>query len=339
MSGKMSSKKSKETRIEIGSFIELELKKCGEYFDDGPNTARLNSGRSGIYHVLRILKCSTIYLPYYLCPDVRNFLEEKLIRIKYYNINNDFEPILEKNESNSAVLIVNYFGIFSRQKLLLIKERYRNPIIDNCGAFFMQNLQECYNIYSCRKFFGVPDGSYVIGPNAGLTENDYMQDYSSDTSSFLLKRIEYGCSTVYQERMKNEERINKSGVLKMSLLTKSILCSLDYEFIKSKRMHNYKYVSQLYRTFNLISPDLIKEEVSVPLFYPLVIKDKSLVEKLQSFGIYTGRRWIHVLKEVKKNSFEAFLTSYLVPIPVDQRYTEKELDFCFNSFRKSLVNS
>lgn len=328
MTGKMFCGTKEEFKMEIGSFLELELKNTGEYFDDSDNTARLNSGRSGIYHSLRMMNCSTIYLPYYLCPDVKIFLEKKSVVVKSYNISDQFVPLLEENEKGSAILIVNYFGLFSKVKLTDLKDRYNNVIIDNCGAFFMEPLPGCFNVYSCRKFFGVPDGCYVIGPDAGSEIYDYPQDHSSDTSAFLLMRIEKGCSASYQERMKNEERIDNSDVLKMSKLSNVLMRSLDYYSIRKKRKENFLLACTIYGSFNLIKPDNFTDDRTVPLFYPLVVKDEKLVDKLQEHGIYTGRRWISVCNEVRVDSFEAYLSRYMVPIPIDQRYGENELNNC-----------
>ncbi len=323
--------------LEIGSFLELDLKRSGEFFREPEgNIARLNSGRSSIYHSLKLLKCSTIYMPFYICPEVKEFLTRKKIIIKYYNISDDFTPLLDSNECNSAVLIENFFGLFTDKQLREKSNKFSNLIIDNCAAFFCPPLSDTYTVYSCRKFFGVPDGSYLIGPDAGSGVNTYPKDRSSETASFLLKRIEFGCSQVYHEKVKNEDRINNSDIFRMSDLTLGLMSSLDFEWIFRKRKENFKYASILYHKYNLIHPEDLVQEESIPLFYPLVIKDKELVRKLQKKKIYTGRRWESVLKDVKEDSFEAFLSSYMVPIPIDQRYGQAELDYCFEALLNSI---
>ncbi len=320
--------------MEIGSFIDLDLRRTGEFYNSGIDIARLNSGRAGILHSLKLLNCSTVYLPYYLCPDVKKFLSARAIKIRPYNISNEFLPVIEKNGSDTAILIVNYFGLLSEERIELLTNKYSNVIIDNCSAFFARSIKNCYNIYSCRKFFGVPDGSYVVGPGAALNVLNYPQDVSSETSSFLLKRIEKGSSAVYVERMRNEKRIDNSDILRMSLLTQSLLGSLDYKDIKKIRIDNYRYACELYRPFNLLNINDINDDDIVPLFYPLLIMDCDLVSKFQKYKIYTGRRWANVLQEVDHESFEAFLSNYMVPIPIDQRYGKKELDYCFQVFKK-----
>jgi hypothetical protein len=313
--------------MEFGSFIELDLRNTGEYYRYDTDIARLNAARTSIYHATRLLNCSTIYLPYYLCSVVRDFLKRKGVIVRYYSISDKFEPLLQDNEADTAILLVNYFGILSNSYIANLCKNLRNVLIDNCPAFFNQPIQGCYNIYSPRKFFGVPDGSYLIGKNSDKLMNEYEQDHSSETASFLLKRIEFGSSAAYKERMNNEDRINKSDIMKMSPLTRALLANLDYNYIKIRRQTNFKYAHEIFHSLNLIDPMFAADNDIVPMVYPLVIEDSLLVEKLKMRKIYTGRWWKHVLSDVMENSFEARLSKYMVPIPIDQRYNNTDLDF------------
>ena len=104
--------------MEIGSFLELELRETGEYYNEGKDVAGLNTGRSGILHSLRILRIEKIHLPIYLCPTVKDFLNNNGIIVIPYHISECFEPMLSSNDITSSVLIVNYFGIISHNKIL-----------------------------------------------------------------------------------------------------------------------------------------------------------------------------------------------------------------------------
>ena len=319
--------------MEIGSFIELDLRDSGEYFDCESNMARLNSGRSGIYHSARLLGCSIVYLPYYLCPTVKAFLYKKGIEVRQYRIDENFSPELKITEDNAAILIVNFFGILSVNRIKEIASRYPKVIIDNCAGFFNRFLCEFYNVFSTRKFFGVPDGCYVLGPAADKGCSDYAQDNSSDTAAFLLKRIEQGSSKVYHERMLNEERLDKTDITRMSVLTRKLLNSIDYGSIKDKRLRNFHCAHALYGPYNLIDPLVFMDDDCVPMVYPLVFKDSGLVLRLKERNVYTGRWWLNVLDHVGKDSFEAFLSQYMVPMPIDQRYGPREIEYCFKVFK------
>ena len=71
---------------------------------------------------------------------------------------------MDLNEKD-CVLIVNYFGLMDKNIQKFI-ESYNNIniIIDNTQAFFSNPVwkDKVYNVYSCRKFIGVPDGGYLI---------------------------------------------------------------------------------------------------------------------------------------------------------------------------------
>lgn len=312
--------------MEIGSFIELQFPKGLEYYKGETNIARLNSGRAAIWHAFRVLGCEAIWLPYYQCNSVREFLSRKGVTIKYYHIDQNFNPIDLFPEKNDAVLIVNYFGVMSVKRIQTLAKQFANVIIDNSQAFFSKPIEGCMNVYSARKFVGVPDGAYVIGENANMYVDEYEQCYSSDTALFLLQRIEYGCEgKTYQTRTINEERIDTEDAKRMSMLTRSILDGTDYNYICIKRQENFSVASSLFGTINQFNPSLYYDEGCVPMVYPLVVEDDSLLQKLLDHKHFQGHWWNYLLKEVAKDSFEYWLSRYIIPITIDQRYSIAEL--------------
>lgn len=317
--------------MEIGSFIGLDIRDSGEYYHSKINIARLNSARAGIYHACKLNGCNSIHIPYYLCPTVQKFLLKKKINVKSYYINDKFEPLNLQQKDGHAVLLVNYFGILSVAKINILAKKFINVILDNSAAFYSDPIKGCYNVYSPRKFFGVADGCYVIGDDAEKYTSNYEQDFSSETASFLLKRIELGTSKTYRERMKNEERIDKADILKMSILTRALLNSIDYSYIMIKRKENFFFAHKLFKKLNLFDPTEFIDNECIPMVYPLVVQDIDLTEKLKKKKIYVGRLWNYVIKEVHAKSFEAWLSKYMVPIPIDQRYGRLELNYIYNN--------
>lgn len=312
--------------MEIGSFIELDIRDTGEYHNLSQDVLRLNSARAGIYHACRLYKCESIYIPFYQCPTVSDFLIRKGIKVEYYSINEQFEPQTISQKGNSAYLVVNYFGILSIEKIKKIASNFKNVIIDNSAAFYIPPQPNCANVYSTRKFFGVPDGCYVIAPGAEQFSEEYSLDFSSDTATFLLKRIEYGCSAAYSERMINEARIDRSDIMLMSSLTSALLKGIDYNGIARKRKKNFEYAHNLFKDINLIDPMYYIGSDNVAMVYPLVFEQKSMVDKLREEHVYTGRWWKSVLNIVPTESFESLLSNYMIPIPIDQRYGYEEID-------------
>jgi hypothetical protein len=226
--------------MEIGSFIEIQFPKGREYYKQEKDIARLNTGRSAILHAFRVTGATTIWIPYYQCDSVRDMLMKHGANIKYYHIDKNWDPTDLDAKDDEAVLFVNYYGIMSSERMAVLAGMSKHSIIDNCQSFFCLPVEGAMNVYSCRKFVGVPDGAYVIGKDAHQAIKDYPQCYSSDTAAFLLMRIEYGCEGKgYEARMINEHRIDSEDVMRMSKLTYSILDGTDYEIIKEKRRDNF----------------------------------------------------------------------------------------------------
>ena len=318
--------------MEIGSFIELQLPKGLEFYKGEKNVARLNSGRAAIWHALRLTDCGTIWIPYYQCESVREFLLRKGANIRYYHINEHFEPTDLKSDTGDAVLLVNYFGILSKERMAALAASYDNVIIDNSQAFFCEPVNECLNVYSCRKFIGVPDGAYVIGENAEMLADEYEQCYSSDTSLFLLRRIEYGCEgKTYQERTVNEARLDAEDCKKMSRLTRYILDGTDYSFIENKRKENYHIAESLFETRNRLHLGQHFDASCVPMVYPLLIEDDALLVRLLKAKHFQGHWWQLVRENPKSNEFEKWISRYMIPITIDQRYGREELEYIKNA--------
>lgn len=314
--------------MEIGSFLELQFDKGKEYYSDEKNIARLNSGRAAIYHAVRVVGCNSVWLPYYQCDSVRDFLQRKGITIKYYHINTFMNPIDIEQKPDEAVVFVNYFGIMSQDRMKSLAKPYVNVIIDNSQAFFCPPIENCMNVYSARKFVGVPDGAYVIGQNADKYVEEYEKCHSSDTSLFLLQRIEYGCEgKTYASRMVNEHRIDSEDIMQMSGLTRTILDGTDYNFIKNKRKENFEEACRLFDSENCITPRYYTDRDTVPMVYPLLIEDDSLLQRLLESKHFQGHWWSYLLDEVDNECFEYWMSRYVIPITIDQRYGKEELDF------------
>ena len=314
--------------MEIGSFIELQFNKDREYYGGDKGIARLNTGRAAIWHAFRVLGAECIWLPYYQCDTVRDFFKKKGVAIKYYHIDKHFNPTDLTPKKSEAVLLVNYYGIMSKERMEMLSQGYKNVIIDNSQAFFSEPIKTCMNVYSCRKFIGVPDGAYVIGENAEKYVNEYAQGYSSDTALFMLQRIEYGCEgKAYQSRQINESRIDTEDCLKMSKLTRSILDGTDYESIIKKRRDNFKYAADRFHQVNCIDPLAYYDDKNVPMVYPLVIEDESLLDRLQEAKHFQGHWWSYLCEELPQDMFEHWLSRYVIPLTIDQRYGKEAIDY------------
>ena len=311
---------------ETGSFIELELPVGREWYKGDTDIARLNTGRAAIWHAFRLTGAQTIWIPFYQCESVREFLLRKGCTVKYYHQDRFFTPLGLDPSDDEAVLLVNYFGVMSSARMAELARPYKRVVIDNCQAFFCPPLAWAYNVYSARKLIGVADGSYVIGPDAQRFSDEYPQGYSSDTASFLLSRIEYGCEgKAYEARSLNERRLDTEDVMKMSALTRAMLDGADYERNRHKRQDNFEFACHLFDELNQLQPGRYRDADTVPMVYPLVVEDAGLLGRLLAAKHFQGHWWAYLAKELPKESFEHWLSSYMIPITIDQRYSPEDI--------------
>lgn len=324
--------------MEIGGYRELDLRTGLEYYG-GAGLVRLNAGRFGIYHALRCMNCHKIKLPYYLCETVRDFLLSKGVEVSYYHIGADMLPQVGNRLIDTAILLVNYFGLMKSAQLTEFVRENSNVIIDNTQGFYQPNILNAYSVYSPRKFFGVSDGCYVIGPNVERYLEEYPPDMSSDSSIFLFSRIETGGNANYVQYQENEKRLNEAGVRTMSELTHALLDNIDYVAIRERRQENYDYAATVFQDQNLLPASLlVRETMQAPMAYPLLIENENLRYELKKHHIYVGQWWKYLLNESGTSILEKRLSRYLLPIPIDQRYSRSEIKYIADVIVKTLSN-
>lgn len=317
--------------MEIGSFLELQLPKGRERYNQEIDIARLNTGRNAIWHAFRVTRCKCIWIPFYQCDSIRETFEKKEVAMKFYHIDKAWNPINLEPAEDEVVLLVNYYGVMSSARMAELASKYKHVILDCAQAFFCKPVEGALMVYSCRKFVGAPDGAYVVGKDAHKFVDEYPQGYSSDTAAFLLKRIEYGCEGEgYKSRSLNEHRIDSEDAMKMSKLTRTLMDAEDYEYNIRKRKENFAYAHSQLCGINKINPTMYMDEDTVPMVYPLVVEDDELLPRLQAAKHFQGHWWSYICEEQPEDIFEHWISRYIIPITIDQRYGRKELDYLVN---------
>ena len=143
-----------------------------------------------------------------------------------------------------------------------------------------------------------------------------------------MQRIEFSCEgKIYEARTVNEKRIDNSDIKIMSKLTYAILDGVNYKDIIKKRRENFEIACNLFDGLNMLNTKIHFEDDCVPMIYPLVVENDELLNKLLSNKIYQGHWWSYLINVVEEGSFEYWLSRYIVPITIDQRYGKNELKF------------
>ena len=289
----------------------------------------VDCGRSAIQWILKDRSIKRIWLPIYNCPLVeKRILDVSDVKIIWYNLSEDFLPQIDFGElcKGDVVLWINYYGIMPEETIDEVaniqKKTLAKIIIDNIPAYFSKPRMDVLNIYSCRKFLGVPDGGHVIGNAVMYEELPVYQ--TSENFLYLLKAIESGSNSAYPDYQLSEKRFFRSKeIYGMPILTKKILELVDYKNIISVRNKNFQKLESRLRKYNRLK---INMETDTPSVYPFLTDDTGLRGRLLDNNIYISQFWKHVLSNEKANPFEKNLAEYLIPLPIDQRYSLSDMD-------------
>ncbi len=310
------------------------MKEIGGYFEFGgglflcdyhKHALKFNSSRNALRYFVKKNNIKTVYLPFYFCDVIYEALKKEKCVIKFYSINENFEPILNEIEKDSYVYIINYFGIFSNRKLKYFKKLYKNIIVDNTHAFFRKPLKEICTIYNCRKYFGVPDGAYMY---SNIKSNDELEEYEVlDQMEHLIGRLENNASKYYNAYSLNEQKLSNAKICKMSKVTSILMGGgFDYKKVYHKRIKNYNF---LYK--NLSKYQKLKLPRNLTFMYPLYIDNaKEIRKKLIEKKIYVPLLWPNVIESMAPSSIEYKFANNILLLPCDQRYSLEDMQTICN---------
>lgn len=306
----------------IGGYFELELARGNRHYHDTPLT--LKSGRASLHYLLNIMRPSLVYVPFYTCDALLEPFAVAGIKYRFYSVNQHLEIADTVHLKTGEYLVyVNYFDL-KRDYTSELADKYGDRlVIDATQAFFLKGDGRSWLFNSCRKFFGVPDGSYLytpgninILPAAGRNEK-YTTDH-------LLKRFNGHVREGYPSFVANEEMCD-STVTGMSVLSEHILSLADYEAVAERRRSNYNFLFDFFREFNLFQTPPAGE--SAPMCYPLFTGGDFDKSALLAKDIFIPTFWEEVMKRKDHGfDFEKEFANGLLPLPVDHRLGADDME-------------
>lgn len=313
----------------IGGYFELELRKGKPYHVDA---FQLNTGRNALELILRVRNYTKVYIPYYTCEVLLEPFKKMNVEFQFYSIDENLEPIFDTKiiKEDEGFLYTNYFGLKDRFINSFVKS-CRNLIVDNAQSFFSKPQLDVPTFYSCRKFFGVPDGAYLYTNK--ILDKSFPQDSSLERFEHLLGRIELGAEMMYSKFKENDDDLCGQPIKVMSRLTQSLLESINYKRIAKIRQQNFEFLHNILKKDNLIKFDYSQD--AVPMVYPFLInKGAKLKQELILNKIFVPTYWPNVFEWAKREQFDYFLAENIVSIPVDQRYNYEDLDSILSIIKK-----
>ena len=303
----------------IGGYFSLELPFHEEYHKDA---IRLNTGRNCLEYILRARKYNKVYIPYYTCDVILEPFHKLEVNYEFYHINLDFEIVDDiQLSAGEALLYTNYYGLKHRYVEYLAEQYGQQLIVDNTQAFYDKPVNGIDTFYTCRKFFGVPDGAYLYTDKQ--LDLEIEQDKSFDRCSSLLKRIDLGPEAGYGDFRETSKRLVGQPIKKMSNLTLQLMRSINYEIISQQRRTNYMLLQNSLGSSNCLKLPL--EDDTVPMVYPYLSKTKALRDYLIINRIFVARYWPNVLEWTNEGDIENQLTLQTQHLPIDQRYAAEDM--------------
>ncbi len=314
------------TRNEYGGFLPLELNSGKEFFEEyNQMLLRFNSVKASLAYLLDRISCKKIYVPYYYCPSTSDAIQRTGVDICYYHIDEGLIPIDITDEKESCVLLVDYFGVRSEQIDAFAKSfKYAEVVIDRAHSFYTEPImgQHIHNVYSAKKFFGVPDGSYLISMNTVDLRQIPTEAYTY--AGYLIRAYEEGTDAAYIMK-KEADKILADNYNCMSKLAVGLLKNVDYEWVAERRGKNYRIFHDIFRNINgLELPD-----ECIAYQYPLLIREKGLQikRKLIEDKIFVSTLWSGENLLNNGNGFELDMSKHCIFLPIDQRYNESDIRY------------
>lgn len=336
--------------MELGSEFDLKFFDVTKKNDSilsylkGYNTVFTDSGRSALRILLEYLNLRSVLIPRYICESVVDCFEG--VDIYYYDIFEDMSLNVDTineivtNNKIDCIYLMHYFGKLQDGKkveqLKHLKEANEIIIIEDTTHSFLSKLETIgdYCICSLRKWFAVPDGGVLYSTR-------YLPDFKLEVYNdneigrkllaMALKNLQindldnYNAEyrKLFQEFDKHLD-IDKTN-RRISPFSIGMLKTISVGDEIERRLKNYAFVSEKLPS-NIES--VVLDGMNVPLAYPIYIKDRDKFrEYLISNNIFCAVHWpvadyftIH----------EKEISTKIISLPIDGRYSEKELTYMMN---------
>lgn len=310
----------------IGGYFGLELS-TGRPLPWMAEATAVQSGRMALAYALRGRPVGTIWLPNFYCPPVRKSIEALGWEVRGYALSDNLgcDSSLTPG-SNDVVLLVDFFGL-SGDVVHTDMRRFKttNIVIDAAMSLGFMPKIAVPTAYSARKFVGVPDGGWLCHPS-GEIELGYPDEIASLTRcTHLFRRLGGDLERGRVDFSFAEESLKEDALpSSMSLLTRSLLASVNFSVVASRRRDNYIHLGKGLTQLGLEVRPLLED--AIPLCCPVTVNEASLKrEQLAKVGVFCPSYWPNL--EVETDDFVArHLLQDTLYLPIDQRYDADQMN-------------
>ncbi len=320
---------------EFESFYDFSSRKLLKKFDYG---TWFTCGRHALNEILihiKIKKVKNVYIPIYTCSSIELILKNFKFKVFHYDIDHNLNNKLKKIKKNSAVLLMNYFGIKENFKLKNIE--YKPIIINDLSHSFLQEKVRFRNnefyFFSLRKFGVFNYGGWCNIPSIKKKCKD-VQVISSFSKKIRKNKQNY-LDTNSQSSLARENKILKLfKILDQKLYdfkhpikqkNLKIIQKMDIKKSFKIRRDNFNYLKSKLPKKYILDYKLKKHDI--PLGFFLFLENRNqLRKKLKLDRIFCPVHWNISNRFQSKKNFTSSLYKRILTIPIDQRYNKLHLD-------------
>lgn len=304
----------------IGGYFELELPRFPELHAEA---IALNSGRFCLEYILRCKKYSKVYVPYFTCDSAVEPLEKLGVPYEFYHIDKDYHITDDiRLQDGEALMYTNYWGLQDEYCKQLAYRYQKQLILDYTQAFFSNPIAGIDTFYSCRKFFGVPDGGYLY--TDAKIDFELEQDESYTRMESLVKRIDLSPEAGYDDFHRTSEEFHHIPIRRMSNFTKRMMQGINYGYAAQQRLDNYNFLRK-----HLGGRQLNFGEV--PMVFPLESEQgQELRKMLIAKKVFVAKYWPNVDEWAGEDALETWMANHILPLPIDQRYGKDDMERILN---------
>lgn len=309
----------------MGGSFGPELTRYNNFpHDEHAGCAFLNSGRAALECLLSNMpRPRRVLVPRFVCDTVTEPLLRMGLPIVRYQITEQLAPCPPSDvDSSDLLLLVNYFGL-TGESVQAAALRHPGPVIvDATTALYTPPLPGIPTFYSPRKFGGLCDGGVACAPFP--LELPAEHDCSATRMLGILQRTEFGLSDAAAAIQQAEDSLS-APAKRMSPITRELLQSIDWQSAANKRLQNYATLHAALAPINRLQLPALP--AFAPMCYPLVCGIPGLRDELIDAGVALPLYWPEVIAATSADETENRLARTLLPLPLDQRYTESDMQW------------
>lgn len=296
-------------------------------YAESPHCAYLSSGRAALACLLNSMPAPKRALrralvPRFCCDTVLQPLLQAGLTVERYGTDPCLRPLPPADASeDDLLLLINYFGLTGDHVAAAAAAHPGSVIVDATLALYSPPPPGIPVFYSLRKFGGVADGGIACAPYPLQLPKEL--DRSAERALYLLQRTESGAVAALAAS-EQAERSLQAPPKRMSLLTRRMAAGINWQKAAILRRRHYAIMQELLGDINRLP--LPQKAPAAPFCYPLLSGIPNLRDSLVDAGIALPLFWPEVIETTDTADTENLLARTLLPLPLDQRYTEADIE-------------